>query len=269
MKNSMKLSSAAALAVLAGCGGSSGNAALSKSFNYTAATAPTTSESAAASSAQGNLAQTTGFSTAPDATKGASIIGFADALAAAALGSAAIPGGRGPSSDDINRAVRSATADFSTCATVTASSVAFNNCQVTESGFTITLNGHVSVSANTVTWSITGGFSGTESGYTVNVVSHQSGTLALAATTLKGNAVSDFSGSVSGQGQNVSFGLATAVLLDLTYQSSPSYCVTSGTAEVKRVWTNKPNGASGPQFSDAAVKFTWSGCNAVQIAHGS
>lgn len=267
MKNSMKLLAAASLGLLAACGGSGSNAALSRSFTYGAATAPTTQESSAASSAQGNLALTTGFSSAPDASKGFAIIGFADALATAALGDAAVPG-RGPSADQINHAVRTAT-DFSTCAAVTASSVTFNNCQIIESNFTITLNGSVSVSANTVSWAITGGFSGTENGATINVVNHQSGSLALGAGTIAGNATSDFNGSFSGQGQNINFGLATAVLLNLTYQSSPNYCVTGGTAEVKRVWTNKPSGASGAQFIDGAVKFTWTGCNAVQVSHGT
>ena len=266
MKKATKFLAAASL-LLAACGGSGGNPALSKSFSYGAAAAPSSTETAAATSAQSNLSQTAGFSSQPDAYKGAAIIGFADALASAALGSAAIPG-RGPSGGDLTGALRTA-ADFTACSTVTASSVSFNNCQLTESGFTITLNGHVSVSAGTVTWAITGGFSGLSSGYTINIVNHQAGTLSLTASKISGNATSDFSGSVSGQGQNVNFGLATAVVLDLTYQSSPNYCVTGGTAEVKRVWTNRPNGASGPQFNDAAVKFTWSGCNAVQVAHGT
>ena len=268
MKTSLKLCAAASTVLLAACGGSSVNAALSKSFNYGTATAPNTQESAAAAAAKTDLADTTGFSSAPDASKAAAIIGLADSLAALALGNAAVPG-RGPSAGDITRAVRTATSDFSTCSVVTASSVTFNNCQITESGFTITLNGNISTSANQVNWAITGGFSGTSTDYTVNIVNHQTGSLTLGATTVVGNATSDFGGSVSGKGQNVNFGLSTAVVLNLTYQSSPSYCVTGGTAEVKRVWTTKPNGVSGPEFNDAAIKFTWSGCDAVQVAHAT
>jgi hypothetical protein len=36
---------------------------------------------------------------------------------------------------------------------------------------------------------------------------------------------------------------------------------------VKRVWTKRPNGASGGVFADAGVKLAWIGCGAVQIAH--
>lgn len=265
MTNSMKILAAAALSLLTACGGS-GNAALSKSFNYGAASTPTTTETAAATSAQDSLSQTSGFSTAPDATKGAAIIGFADELAAAALGNTgvaiAVP------REQLTHALRTAT-DFSTCAVTAGNTVTFNNCQQAESGFTVTLNGHVTASAGIVSWSITGGFSGTDStsGMVVNISLHQDGALNITSSKITGDATSDFSGTVSGQGQNVSFGLATAVVIDLNYQTTPSYCVTSGTAEVKRVWTNRPSGATG--LTDAGVKFTWTGCGAVQVAHST
>ena len=63
--------------------------------------------------------------------------------------------------------------------------------------------------------------------------------------------------------------MATAALVDLTYQSAPSFCITNGSVEVKRVWTQKPQGASGPQFNDAAVKLSWTACNAVQVSHST
>ena len=138
------------------------------------------------------------------------------------------------------------------------------------SGQSIRVFGYqVTVSANTVSWNISGGVSGTDSatGVSVNVTHHQSGSLTVTATKVTGDAVSGISGSVSTQGQTVNFGVDSALLVDLTYQGSP-FCVTAGTVEVKRVWTVKPNGASGPPFVDAAVKLTWTGCNApVQVAH--
>src|ERR1700694_5871708 len=112
--NGLKLSAAASI-VLAACGGSSGNAALSKSFNYGAPTAPTASETAAASTATSNLADTKTFSATPDAAKGAAIVAFADSLAILALGGPAIPV-RGPSSSEIQGAMRNAI-DYATCTT--------------------------------------------------------------------------------------------------------------------------------------------------------
>jgi hypothetical protein len=262
--NGIKLSAAVSIALAAACGGT-GNAALSKSFKYGPPTAPTSSETIAANSAQGNLADTKTFGASPTAAKGAVIVAFADSLALLALGSSGIAM-QGPSSPEIQGALRNAI-DYSTCTTSTATSVTFNNCLIPAGGFNVTLSGSISMHNNLVTWAITGGFSGTSNGVTINVFDHQSGSLALTDTTVKGNAVSDFSGSVSGNGQNVSFGFATAVLIDVTYQSTPTVCVTSGSVEVKRVWTARPNGASGGLLADLGLKITWTACNSVLIAH--
>jgi hypothetical protein len=261
----IRVPAVAAIALLAACGGS-GNAALSKSFNYGAPQAPTTAETSAASSAQANLASTTSFSAGADATKGAAIAAFADTLASAALGGTAF-GLAPPSSAAIGSALRSA-ADFSTCTTVTANTVTFNNCSQLEGSYTFTLSGSISATAGSVTWNISGGFSGTDQqGVTVAINLHQSGTFTVTATKVTGHSTSEIGGSVSSQGQTISFGLAIAALVDLTYQTTPSYCVTSGAVEVKRVWTQLPAGATGPEFADAAVKLTWTGCNAIQVAH--
>ncbi len=253
----------ALISLLAACGGSSGNAAASKTFTYGAPQTPTQSEQGAATAAQGQLSTTADFSASPTADKGASLIAFADEMAANALGSSSTPLPH-PSGPAISRSLRNA--DFSSCSTVTATSVVFNNCSQNESGFTFTLNGSVTVAAGVVSWDINGGFTSTGSnGSSGNVSMHESGNLAVTATKVSGKALSDLSGTATNQGKSVSFGLATAVLMDLTYQSSP-ICVTGGTMEVKRVWTQKPAGVSGTD--DVAVKLSWTGCNAVQIAHG-
>lgn len=271
MKISTKFSAAAiSIALAAACGGSADNAALTKSFTYGAPQAPSSAESSAASTAQSDLSSTTSFSTQPDAVKGAAIVAFSDSLAAAALGSSGLPTGmQAPSGSDFTHALRSGLYNLSTCGVVVGSGVTFTNCTITEGSFTVSFSGSISVSGSTVTWSITGGLSGTDSSTstTINISHHQSGSFAVTGTTLKGNAVSDFSGTVTSSGQSVSFGLATAAVSDLTYQSAPSFCVTNGTVEVKRVWTQTPSGASGAGFADAGVKLSWNGCNTVLVAH--
>src|SRR5262249_50763336 len=138
----------------------------------------------------------------------------------------------------------------------------------TDSGYTFTLNGTVTASGmpgnGNVTWDIHGGFSGTNQGVTINLNLHQSGTLTVTPTTLVGNSLSEISGNVSGSGQSVSFGLDTAAVVNLTYNAT---CVTAGSIELKRVWSQRPNGASGPEFADVAVKLSWTGCNTVQVQH--
>lgn len=254
-----------AIALLAGCG-SSGNAALSKTFSYGAPQAPTASEQSAATSAQGSLSDAATFSAAPDGTKGVSVVAFVDQLASAVLG-AAPTGLSTPTLASTRSMVGSAFA--SDCTVVSGDTVTFTNCAQTDSGFTLTLNGSISSKAGTITWDISGGFSGTNAGATVNLSLHQQGTMTVTASTIKGHGTSDFAGSASANGQSASFGLSTAALVDLTYQTAPSYCVTSGTVEVKRVWTERPQGATGPDFADAGVKLSWTGCDAFAVAHSN
>jgi len=194
-----------------------------------------------------------------DATKVRPDSTFADSLAATAMGSAAIPGMR--ASVDISQPLREA-ASLDTCATVTANTVTFNNCTISESGFNISLSGTVSVSAGTVTWAINGTFSGAEQGVSFNITHHQSGSFTVTDTRVTGNSVSDFGGTVSSgadrQLRPRHRGRRRSDLPDLA-----SFCVTSGNIEVKRVWTARPNGATGAAFADAGIKLTWTGCNAL------
>lgn len=257
------------IALLAACGGSGGasvNAAVAKSFTYAAPQAPSTSEQGIATAAQGQLSATADFSAAPNADKATALVVFAEAIVAAALNGPAVPMPH-PSAVGFSRALTQA--DFSGCTTKTATSVTFKGCATQQGGLTSTLSGTVSVAADVVTWDVTGGVSGTSTnGITVNVNLHEAGNSSVTATKISGKALSESGGTVSGQGKSFSFGLATAVLMDLTYQSSPTSCVTAGTLEAKRVWTQKPSGVSGVP-NDAAVKLTWTGCNAFQVAHGT
>ena len=259
MKNILLAVSAA---LVAACG-NSGNPALSKTFNYGAATAPTTSETAAATTANSNVATAASFGTAPAAETGAQMAGFALGLASAALGDAPVL--VGAPSGSIQRSLTRA-ATFDTCAKVAANSVTFTNCTDSEEGFNVTLNGSLNATATTVGWGITATFSGTVNGVTINVTMNHTGNFTYSPTNLSGNAATEFSGNVSAQGQSASFGFAVAVLPDVTFQASPA-CVTNGSLEVRRVWTNRPSGASGAAFTDAGVKMVWTGCNTLTVSH--
>jgi hypothetical protein len=262
MKTAWKAAVVFASLALVSCGGGGGNAAVSKTFNYGAAQAPTTSEQAAGSAAKTSVTASSGFGASPDANAATTIVSLADDLAASALGGVAVAAGV-PENPRLRRALSTA-ATVPECTTSTPTSVTFNNCTQTDSGFTFTLNGSISAMNGTLTWNINGGFSGMDQGVSFNINLHQSGSLTVTASTVKGNALSEIGGSVSGNGQNVNFGVSTAAPVDLTYNAS---CVTSGTIEVKRVWSPRPNGATGPEFADVAVKLTWSDCDAFQVQH--
>ena len=211
----------AVLALLAACGGS-GNAALSKTFNYGSPQAPSSQEQSAAASAQSGMADSAAFNATADAAKGLAIVGLTGALATAALGDLGIAAAQ-PA--HLSQAL--SVADLSTCATVSGNTVTFKNCSATEQGFSFSLNGSIT-------------------------------------------ATSELNGSFSGGGQSTSIGVAQAVVVDhLTTQAatqSTPFCLTSGGLEIKRVWTQKPQGVSGPGTNDTGVKIVWSACNTFLVA---
>ena len=263
MKIVLKAAAAIASLALVSCGGSSGgNAAIGRTFNYGAPQPPTTAEQSAATSAQGSMNAASSFGAGPNASGGTTIIGIADDLAASALGGADVPAAVAQPGQ-LRNAIRAA-ATIPECTTATQTSVSFNQCTDTESGFSFTLSGTVSVSNGTVTWDVTGVFSGSNQGVSFNVSLHQSGTLTVTPSTIKGSALSEIGGSVSGNGQSVSFGVSTAALVDLTYNAT---CITGGTIEVKRVWSPRPSGVTQAESPDVGVKLEWTGCATIQAYH--
>jgi len=261
MKMARKIVAAVACFSLASCGGG-GNAALSRTFNYGAAQAPSSSEQLAAASAQSAVSSSSTFGTAPDSTSASTIVGLADDLAVSAFGGSVLASAGVPEQPQLRNALR--TAVTSACTTVTATSVTFNNCQESDVGYTFTLNGTVSVANGKITWNIDGSYSSSDQGLNIGLGLHQSGELVVTATTVSGHSASELTGSVSLGPQSESFGVDTAAMVDLTYNSE---CVTAGTIEVKRVWSDRPEGASAAELPDVAVKLTWTGCNTVQVQH--
>jgi hypothetical protein len=269
MNNTLtKVCSAALLALAAGCGGSDGNAAVGKTFNYGAAQPPTSTETSAVTSASSGVTASSGFSSAPSADKGFALVGMLSELSAA-LGGFSVPGMS--RNIDITRPLRqgATAATFDTCATVTQTSATFNNCSLSESGLNMTLNGSVTVTAGTVAWNVTMNLSGSENGETINVSDHAAGNLTVTATNVKGQSTTEVSGSFSGNGQSVSFGVSLAAILDVTTASTcNSGVVAPSSIEVKRVWTSHPSGQGADQlFTDAGIKVTWTGCGAFTVAH--
>lgn len=259
----MKTTALASLALVTSlaCGGNGTNAALSRTFSYGSPQPATGAESSAATSAQASLSSAASFSATPSASSAAAVLGFAAVLSDAALGSSGFAMPRGGPSGALRQA-----ADFSACTTVVGDTVTFTNCSDSSTGFAMNLNGSITASAGKVSWSIAGSFSGSQNGETFNIDIHEAGSFTITATQVTGSATYDIGGSISAQGASASFGLSAATIVDLTYQTSPGFCVTSGTVEVKRVWTAKPQGASG--LADAGVKIAWSACNGpVTVAH--
>src|SRR4051812_49749426 len=106
--------------LLAACG-NSGNAALSKTFNYGAPQAPTTAETAAGNSAQSSVSTTAAFNGSPNAENGAAMASVALDLAGSAFGDSGF--GMASPARIKGGVIRPATAGFDTCATGSANTV--------------------------------------------------------------------------------------------------------------------------------------------------
>ncbi len=173
--------------------------------------------------------------------------------------------------------------DNPNCWTVTASSVTYDHCTVTTSSTTgteaVTINGSFNRSLGRVYWDVTVSISMTEtttSGtVTMNASNRLSGDITVVAAdrTIKGFARSDVALSASSGTQSMSAAVTYNLDLDLVYADAVtcSSRIVSGSATLKRVWSERPSGAdaTSSQFSDAAVQFTWQSCGVVQVAWGT
>jgi hypothetical protein len=281
MKRTWKVAVLCAIGMACG-----GNDNAPPNFNYgafTTVTNPLSSEATAAGSAQTSLSDALTLKADPStgAASGTSIIGLPEILAGnlnlygLSVAPSASLAGNVEASAQVAQGVASAltTPVDPTCYTVTltnnSASIAYNNCTASIDGVTVTLSGSISASAGELVWDVTATASGTVISSTgvpvsINMTWHATGDLKATDTTLQGWARSDVSATGSAQGQTVSFAYSTQADVDLTLSANPlpppSFCISSGTLELRRWWTQVPDGASGnPYFANKGVKFVWSG----------
>lgn len=94
------------------------------------------------------------------------------------------------------------------------------------------------------------------------------GEVAVGDTTIVGTTRSDTSLSASFRGQSDSASVTHLADYDLTYATAP-FCLTGGTIEVRRVWTNRPEGATADDLPDGGLLFTFGPqCGQVVVAFG-
>ena len=216
---------------LAACGGDSGgNAAAGKTFAYGTAVPVNSSQSYALDAqVSGALALTS----APDATSAQGLAAgsglTADLFGPLALGSAtASPTQQRLLAIGARAASRQLTStvgdvfDNPACVTTTLSSVTMKGCTLTQIDVygtsKIQLDGSVSFdqAKGTLTWSLTVTDAYSGQSMTASMSAHESGTLTVTDTTIKGQILAELSASTSSAGQSASMGVAEAVTLDLT-----------------------------------------------------
>jgi len=261
--------------LLFACGGLS--APPLHNFSYSSPSTPTGTQASTASEAQSSfqsIAGVGGMSSTPTSAPT-----LTDELTSS-LGQAAavfepLPVEvRAPVQNSALRGVRSAALSVgnSDCVTSTTTSVKYSNCSYNGDGFNGTLNGSIAIVPNQqVSWDITYTIAGSTQGVTVNGSFRWSGQVAWTSSTIKGLGRSEYVISASGNGQSAEVAYTSGFDVDITYMTSPSYCVASGTLELRRVVAGK--NASEAGLHDAAWKFTWGGngstCGTLQVATGT
>jgi hypothetical protein len=264
--------------LVVGCGSSTSGPPL-KTYSYGAGALPSGTQESAALAAENGFQ---GISAAGTNVAGASSAPtLADSVANAislANGSGALlrsPGVSLPAAagaEPVAAAARSGMAGAlrspalqASCAQVGDHSITYANCSYSSDGFNGTLNGTITVNGGTVTWDITYTISISTQGVTGNGSFHFNGNLTVTATTIVGSGRSEYVVHASGNGESIEVGQTTGFDANLQY-SSPQYCVTGGTLEIRRSMV-----ISGAQnaSSDGGVKFTWTGCGSFTVAVGT
>ncbi len=279
------------VAVGCGGGGSSGNSAVSKQFSYGN---EIPAGSYQQSAVQGSLSSALSLQSSPDVSGAMSVTEFSG-VSGALLGSPSfsLTGATGSAQQKALVKARSAAIfsptdygaqfDDPNCVATSPTSVTLSNCTVTvtetSGGETIrakaTTNGSVTLTdANqTLTWDLTISVSVTVSDGSGSGGGrfHAGGTLTVTPPTatadgaINGKMTTEMSINASGGGESLSIGLDEALILDLTYRTSPSTCVTGGTIEAKRTWPQWSVPGSSPRPADEAALVTFTGCGAATI----
>ena len=266
------------VAVLA-CGGSNGGNNSNnnntgtpglKTFNYGSPQAPTAAQQNTATSAQTQMNNAVKAGTNGQIANAASLPSMTDSLAASLPNLIALPDNPAVSASELSSSVLGHRSGALTqgCYNVTSSSITYSNCTITSSAFTETLNGNLTASAGNVTWNLTVSYSYSAQNVSANGTYTWTGQLTVTSGTIVGQGRSAFSGHATSGSTSYDYQYTAGFDANLTYETSPSYCITGGTLEIRRTLNGTTNAGAVP-VHDAGVKFTWTGCGAVTVATGT
>ncbi len=273
-----KLGFAATLcAVVAACGNNSGgNAAASRTFTYGSATTASAEQLSAL-----DVSRVVTQKTSPDASSAVGLVdvsGTTSALLGSSVGylsgssaqQQALAYGTSVAKRELITP-SSGAFDNPACVTSTSTSVTLSGCTITinENSATAKVNadGNLKVSGDTLTWDVTIKVSFTEtSSITGSASYHDSGTLTVTSTTVKGSMLAELDITATANGQTQSFGVDESLNLDVTYDPNCPTGVTGGTLEAKRVFTARPSSYTATNLPDRGAKVTWTGCGTGMFA---
>jgi len=269
-----------AAGALAACGSSNGSGGTTPpplgNFTYSSPQPANGTQQSQASNAQQQVPDVVTGATTGSATQAANAPSLADEISASALDARVLPPNPAYSTvGKLMKAARSGGLDDPNCLVETTTTITYKNCSSTSGGSTITLNGSLSVGTNSVTWDLTFTGSFSSAGESENVQGEWKGNITVTGDSsngsINGQATSSFSGDIVSGSTNESYAYTAGVdFLNLTYtatcQGNGGF-FTSGTLEVRR--NVAESGTFTAPVDNAAVEFTWTGCDTVNIAIGS
>ena len=241
-----------------------------KTFSYGAPQAPTAAEKTTANRAQTQLDNAVKASVNGQLASAASLPSLTDSLAGSLPNNLlAVPGDPELTVEGASSLLGHRSGALSQgCYSVTSSSITYNNCSISGSGFNETLNGSLLVSGGSVTWNLTVTYSYSSGNVSANGTYAWTGQITVGSTTIVGLGRSAFSGHVVSAGTTYDYTYTAGFDSNLSYQTSPAYCLNSGTLEIRRTLNSTTNGSAVP-VHDAGARYTWTGCGAVTVARGT
>ena len=267
------------VSLLAACGGGSNNnnnnnknnnTPTLRTFSYGAPAAPTAAQQNTGTTAQTQLHGVVTATNGGQVVNASSAPTLTDTLAASLPASLVAPSN--PEEMQANpagpvAAVRRSSALSGNCVSVNGSTITYANCSLSETGYTITLNGSLSSTSNTVTWNLTETYTYSLSGYSLSGNATWAGNIAATSSTITGQGRSTYHYTGNYQNINIAYDYIAAIDINLTYQTTPSFCINGGTLEIRRVVATSAGSAT--PVHDAALKFTWTGCNQYTVEKGT
>ncbi|HZW90405.1 MAG TPA: hypothetical protein VFF12_15080 [Myxococcaceae bacterium] len=240
-----------------------------KTFSYGSPQAPTNAQKNTANNAQTQMNNAVQASVHGQVSNAASLPSMTDSLAGSLPNLIAVPDDPAATAGEVGSLLGHRSEALNQgCYTYTSSSITYNNCTIGGSGFNETLNGSLTVNGGTVTWNLTVTYAYSAQNVTSNGTYNWTGQLVVTESTIVGQGRSSFSGHVVSGSVTYDYQYTAGFDANLTYQTSPSYCITGGTLEIRRTLNGTTNQGSVP-VHDAGAKYTWTGCGAVTVATGT
>jgi len=264
------------------CGGDDKPDPAARHFDYGAPVAPTYYEQSAAEQGEYMLSDGAAYRTSDDPlvaeSAGGSLPSLPDSLGATMFGgdggvTYAAPGVSKGFAATLGGLTVSPQAlgdgfDDPTCVTLVPGRITYDHCTMTGLDvMSIGVNGWMGRTGDVIAWDLDTTMTMADVDFTMTTVMAASGSVTITASTIAGQARTDISASGNADGMRFRMGYTTLADLDLTYQPEPAFCVTGGTLEVRRVWTERMAGMpTDGEYADQGVKLTWTGCGVVQVA---